>query len=466
MKNCFAGSWMGGWLGLGLTWLLWLSPPVAAADMLAGTAKAVITPERLEGRIAVMGNPIVGKEHDIFARALVLNDGAGRLIIVTYDLNCLDVATPLLRVRCRDELGLDPARLLLLATHNHQAPIQIVPDNFDYGRWLADRIFALIKEAIANEQGPVRLFLGSGEGDFVVTMGSKEKDTEVQVLKVTRDDKTIALLFNHPAHPLQADVAELGAGHCGYALDEIEQRVPGALALYADAAGGNQFAKKPRDIKDRIEAVKAVGHALADVALQVADGPMQDVTGPLSARMEVISLPLAPPMPLDEAKALAEKKAVPLDIGRVPYPDPNRETNWIRVLLEYYAENKPFPARTTDLVCTDDGFLLESLPEPREFPCRYEETIVAGIGPMIFVAMQGEVCAPIGLRIKEAFRKDRPILLFAYMGEHNLYIPTREIVQRDLYQAEVLRTQYASPVGWDPSVGDAMTDAVIAMIRK
>lgn len=478
-----------GWLWLGLclgaafpAHAAALPTPLPAA-MRAGTAKAVITPGDFVGRISVMGNPIEGKEHDLYARALVLNDGETRLVIVTYDLNCLDVATSILRVRCRDELDIDPACLILLGTHNHQAPIQIVPDNFDYGRRLADYIFGLIQEAIANEQGPVRLFFGTGEANFVFAMGSKVKDEEVQVLKVARADQTVALLFNHPTHPLQASSKNIGVGHCGYAVDDVERRVPGALALYADAAGGNQFPKKPKGIKDRLEAVRALGETLADAVLAIAQGPMQDVTGPIASKLEVISLPLAPPMPLDEAKALAEREEVPLDIGRVPYPHPHRETNWIRVLLGYYAQNKPFPKRTTDLVCTDDAFLLEELPESREFECRYEETIVARIGPLIFVAMQGEVCAPIGLDIKDAFRKDHPsgvtkaalptplphaappIMLFAYMGEHNLYIPTRRIVERDLYQSRVLRIQYACPVGWDPNVGDEMADAVIRMVR-
>ncbi|HEO70749.1 MAG TPA: hypothetical protein ENN80_05750 [Candidatus Hydrogenedentes bacterium] len=436
------------------------------AALRAGTAKTVITPTDATERVSVMGvKPENGLEHDLYARALTLFDGKTRLVIVTYDLNCLDVATPLLRVRCRDQLELPAENLILLGTHNHQAPIQIVPDNFDYGRDLADRIFILVQQAIANEEGPVRLEFGCGEGDFVIAMGSKEKDIEVQVLRVMLGDTTKAVLFNHPAHPLQTGTDTTSVGHCGYAVDDIEHRIPGALALYASAAGGNQFAKKPRDIKDRSQAVQALGTTLADVVMGVLDGAMEDATGVLSSRLEIISLPLAPPITLEEARALAAKKEVPLDIGRVPYPHPDRETNWIRVLLEYYEGGRDFPKHTADLICTDDAFLLERLPEPREFPCVYEETIVARLGKLALVAMQGEVCAPIGLRIKEAFGKEQPLMLFAYMGEHNLYIPTREIVEHDLYQAQVLRTQYACPVGWAPEVEDEMIQAVVRMIR-
>jgi len=138
----------------------------------------------------------------------------------------------------------------------------------------------------------------------------------------------------------------------------------------------------------------------------------------------------------------------------------------VRSLLRHYKENIPFPTKTTDMVCTDDAFLVEAYDTPREFPCRYEEAIVSRIGPLVVAAMQGEVCAPIGMRLKDAFRYETPIMAFGYMGEHNLYIPTREIVRLGLYQAQVIQIQYASPVGWAPTVEDEMVGAVKGMVRE
>ena len=179
------------------------------------------------------------------------------------------------------------------------------------------------------------------------------------------------------------------------------------------------------------------------------------------------TLPLAPPLSYKEALQLAKELNVPLDVGLVPYPQRAvRHTNWIRQLIKHYKEGIPFPTRTTDRVCTDDAYLVRELDEPRDFPCRYEEVIVAKIGPMPFVAMQGEVCAPIGMRIKDAFRREMPIMVFAYMAEHNLYIPTREIVRLDVYQSQVIKIQYASPVGWAPEVEDEMVNGVIKVVNS
>ena len=49
------------------------------------------------------------------------------------------------------------------------------------------------------------------------------------------------------------------------------------------------------------------------------------------------------------------------------------------------------------------------------------------------------------------------------MGEHNLYSPTREIVRLDGYQFQVIRIQFASPVGWSPEVEDEMVRGVLTV---
>jgi len=460
----------------------------AFSEMTAGVAKAVIT--NAEPLVMVNGNVSSGTLFDLYTRVLVLNDGAGRMVFVANDLNCLDVATPILRERLQKELGIAPERLIILATHNHSAPIQIVPDNFEYGKRLAEIIFTTIQEAIANEKGPVKLLLGSGEGDFLTCMGSDVIDKEVQLLQVKHGEETIAMLFTHPTHPLQVSSEKIEPGHPGFAVLEVEKRMPGALALYAVSAGGNQFAAIPREFRlttkkakeggpeyvqqQKVLAAQALGRKLADVVMNIATGEMQDVTGSITvAPIEIVSLPLGEPLSKEEALKLAEK--FPADTGFVPYPHDLRGTNWVRMLLRYYEKGIPFPKRTTDMVCTDDTYLIHNSDTEflkkydavihDTFPCVYEEVVTAKIGPMAFVAMQGEVCAPLGMRIKEAIRKDSPILLFAYFGEHNLYIPSREIVERNLYQAKVIQIQYASPVPWSLDVEDEMVENVLRLIK-
>ena len=427
--------------------------------MKAGTAKVDITPDRSRYDVekVLIDPPTV--YHRVNARCLTLHDGARRMVFVTYDLNCLDYATPILRERVEKELGIPPAYLVLLATHNHQVPMQTIASNFDYGEMLAEKIFGAIKEAIAREDGPVDLHFGFGHGYWLRASGAAQADYEIQVLRVMKGGRPMALLFNHPTHPVRGPEG-WGASHPGFAMDEVEERFPGALALYADACGGNQF---PVDLPglDKMTACKRRGHDLAEEVVRVAKGPMEDVTGALESQLKLVSLPLADPLPYRTALELA--RGVPMDIGLVPPPHPDRPTNWIRALVRHYKEGIPFPKATSDMPCSDGGFFVEKLDKPRKYECRFVEALAARIGKMTLVAIQGEPCTPVGARIKDVLRQKGPAMVFGYFAERNLYIPTREIVRENAYQAQVIQIQFGSPVGWAPEAEDEMVKAVLEL---
>ena len=437
-------------------------------ELSAGTARAVITPE--PGRMMAAGGRFAtGLGRDLHARVLVLDDGEASLVFVTYDINCLDVATPLLRAQVQAELGIPPSRLVLLATHNHQAPIQIATTNFDYGRWLAERLFHLIQEAVAAKSAPARLEFGWGHCYGLYSRWeSAPVDYEVQVLKVSVQEKTVAILFNQPASPERSGNQDLyHTGHPGYALDAVEASVPGAVALYGMACGGDQTFIERDDLAGTDAAAELRGNELAREVLAVASGSLEDVTGPLDAHLDLVDLPLAPPLPYHEALGLA--KEVPLDIGfaTVPEQRSERQNNWIRALLRHYREGIPFPTKTSELVCLDEGRLVlnrEAPPSP--FPCRFVEVLHGRLGRLRLVAIQGEPVTSLGMRIKDKIRQTEPVLLFGYFAEHNLYIPTREMIRQEIYAARVLQDQYGCPVGWDPGVGDAFVEKVLELVEN
>jgi hypothetical protein len=144
------------------------------------------------------------------------------------------------------------------------------------------------------------------------------------------------------------------------------------------------------------------------------------------------------------------------------FPDPRRDTNWIRALVRHYKEGIPFPKRISEYICTDEEFLVKQLATPRKYPCRFVEVLGAQIGRLTVVAIQGEPLAQIGMRMKEVLRQRGPAMVFGYFAEHNLYIPTRENVRLDLYQAQALRVQYTCPVGWPLHVEDEMLKGALA----
>ncbi|MDQ2946188.1 MAG: hypothetical protein M3Y27_09655 [Acidobacteriota bacterium] len=139
------------------------------------------------------------------------------------------------------------------------------------------------------------LLFGNGYGYFTKSQLSYPPDYEIQLLKISSQDRTLALLFNHPTHPQMGPRDLYGASHPGFAMDEIEAKVPGSTAIYADACGGNQYTLA-EDGADALSACKARGHELAEAVLRIANGGIEDVSGPIESKLNIIDLPLAPPV--------------------------------------------------------------------------------------------------------------------------------------------------------------------------
>ena len=289
------------------SWNFGQSQPAASQRMNVGTARVDVTPDK--PRLCASGvSPDPPRAYaPLICRCMTLFDGKRRIAIVNYPFNALDVATPILRERCERELGIPPAYLILLATHNHQSPIQIVKTNWDYGHELAEKIFVMIQNAIRNEEGPADLLFGNGYGYLSRSQLSAPPDYEIQLLKAVVGNRTVALLFNYPTHPQRGPREMYGPSHPGFAMDELESRFPNSTAIYADACGGNQYTFAPEGTTDLLLACKARGHELAEVVLGIAKGPLTEVTGPIEeSRLVVLDLPLAEPLPYKRALELAQ----------------------------------------------------------------------------------------------------------------------------------------------------------------
>ncbi len=298
-----------------------LVPSALAVELKAGVAKAVITPKTPlkltagkldDGTMLDMD----GVDHDIYARALVLDDGAKKLVIITHDLSSGGMVTPILRKKCKDELGIDQSQLIVISTHNHQAPMPRWEANFPYLRETGSKMFEMVKQAIANEKGPVKVEFGFGPGFWVRATGNAPVDYEIQVLKVSYKNKPMALLINQPVHPHMNSRTKIGVGHPGYAVDEIERLLPGAQAMYGDGCGGNQ-SPIPPDGKsknyDQNDQPGRLGIILAHRVMEIMKTKMTEVTGPISTSMEVLPLPLNKPYTYEEAKKLGGD--MPRNIG-------------------------------------------------------------------------------------------------------------------------------------------------------
>jgi hypothetical protein len=164
------------------------------AELQAGVAAVNITPpvgSYLQGY--TRGKPSIGVHLDLYAKAIVFDDGESRAAIVTTDLIGLEQSTV---AAMRDEVArwtdIPPANVLINASHSHGGPtVQGAgndpwgwlwgnPPDEDYARELARKVGGAVAMAHRARQ-PVALGFGMGEAHFNVNRRRPKADGKVEL---------------------------------------------------------------------------------------------------------------------------------------------------------------------------------------------------------------------------------------------------------------------------------------------
>jgi neutral ceramidase len=273
------------------------------APLQAGAARVVITPPvgvPLSGYFAAEGRKQTAQDvhDDLYARALVLNDGEQTVAIVTTDLIGLDdEEISSVRTIVERETGIGPQQLIVACTHTHSGPIvrpfppgDLVPGQADehYFR-LLPRLIASAVIMAQHRQRPARV--GAGSGTCFININRREilpdgtlrglpflgrnpegiTDREVGVLRV--DDattgKALAVLLSYACHPVVLGPnVEISADYVGYTVNFLERALGGnTVVLFANGAQGDMNAMvHPGTYAD----AERLGTILGAEALQVA----------------------------------------------------------------------------------------------------------------------------------------------------------------------------------------------------
>lgn len=129
--------------------------PGAAHDLKVGVGVTVINPS-LDVPLAGYYYPRNpgGVHDDLHAKALLIDNGQARIVLVACDLVRLArAAVEDARCRIQKSLGIPPDHFLITATHSHTGP-QLVPKYVEkLGGWIADSV-----EAAMDNTQPARLF--------------------------------------------------------------------------------------------------------------------------------------------------------------------------------------------------------------------------------------------------------------------------------------------------------------------
>ncbi len=265
---------------------------IHAQEFRAGAAVRVITPDPLLPVSGGIGTPkpVNQKKGDLFARALVLEQGGTRIAIVGVD----NIGWPsALGDKSRALIkGIKPENVLIGATHTHSAPDAYgFPDekgksNADlaYLRRCTELIAEAVNEAVEKLQ-PARLKVAVGEAKGRIAYNYYAEhlyDPRCGVIQAVASSgpdagKNIATLVNYAVHPeiIGSGRGILSPDLCGPLYDRIESKAGGVALFMNGAQGGMVTADNRRpesgEAGDYKECAR-IGELLADEALRIVSG--------------------------------------------------------------------------------------------------------------------------------------------------------------------------------------------------
>ena len=263
----------------------------------AGAALRVITPEKLLPISGGMGAPEmpIGKQGDLFVRALALEKGEIRVAIVSID----NLGWPaVLGDRSRELIqGIPPENILIGVTHTHSAPdAYAFPDengntgaDLEYLNWCVTQIAEAVNEAVANlEPAALKTAVGEAKGKIAYNYYAPQLyDPRCGIIQAiaTSDEnkgKIIATLVNYATHPeiLGTKRKLISPDLCGPLYERIESKV-GGMAIFINSAQGGMVTADNRlengqEANDWEECIR-IGHLMADEALRIIKAaPVQE----------------------------------------------------------------------------------------------------------------------------------------------------------------------------------------------
>jgi neutral ceramidase len=298
--------------------LLLMTVSAFAAEYRAGVAVADITPDepiRLSG-YAVRTKPFDSILSSLHVKALAIGRGnRERVVIVTTDLIGLPRSiTDVVAARVLKKYGIERGALLLNSSHTHSGPYirGNIPFLFEmtaqeqsvvsaYAERLQNTLVDVVGAALANLQ-PAALFLVHGEAHFAANRrdAAGPGDPDVPVLQViSGGGKTLAVLFGYACHntTLTGTSNVVSGDYAGYAQQEVERAVPGAVAMFLMLCGADQN-PQPRGTP---ELARQHGEELGTEVNRVLSAHRTAVHGPIHSALQVNELefrevPFAPQM--------------------------------------------------------------------------------------------------------------------------------------------------------------------------
>ncbi|RRB06868.1 neutral/alkaline non-lysosomal ceramidase N-terminal domain-containing protein [Larkinella rosea] len=438
--------------GYGFLWMFALSSGFAKGWK-AGVASVIITPKEPQWMAGYAARTHIsdGKLHDLWAKALALEDESGKqAILVTSDLlGFPKLLSDRIRDRLKTRFGLSKDQIILNSSHTHSGPVlahalfDIYPLDANeltkidrYTQQLEDQIVTLVGRALKQLE-PAELFAQNGVTRFQVNRRNNKEgavreqselrgpnDYAVPVIKVVdARGKLKAIAFGYACHPTVLDQYQWSGDYVGFAQLELEKEHPGVTALFFQGAAGDQNPIPRRTIP----LARQYGRELAAAVDRVLDEPMRNLPAQLRTAYSEIDLPLAP----SPSEAELTKTAQEND-GYIQ--------RWAKRMLVEKKQGKTF--RT-------------SYPYPMQ---------VWQLGGQPLFSFGGELLIEYAIECKKRFGPD--VFVLGYSNDVMGYIPSATVLKEGGYEGASSQMVYGLPGLWAPSAPDLIIQEMTRLAEQ
>lgn len=430
--------------------------------LLAGVASANITPP--------IGMPLEGYPHrkmvskgihdELYAKALVLNDGNEKIAIVTLDLVAVDARlTAKVRGFTEEMTNIKGKNVMLAASHTHSGPTGFLPGyshkitafpNVEYKgptelyspdveafrTVVARKIAGAIYQANANE---IEAKTGVGKGDIprkVICTNRRDPkgpmDPELGVLRVDNlNGDTLAVLINYTCHStvLQVDNILISADFTGFAMKTIESVIGNnAVAMFTNGACGDVSPRYTRR-DTTFDEVERLGKILAGEATQVLYNIETVPSVTLNATSRFLKLPKKKtPSPEEARKNFKLAKEKLDELRRRKAPDPE-----IRTAIT------DFQGTRMELIRAEKS--KHNVEHPKSLETVSTEVQVLRVNDALLVGIPGELFVEVGMSIKKGSGLEN-VFIVGYANDYISYILSPKAYRLNILEKFMTETTY------------------------
>lgn len=425
-----------------------------AAFVKVGTGRVVITPDlpfHLTG-YAGRDTPAVTKVHDLWAKALVIEESpANRIVIVTTDVLGLTPAiSDVAAQRLEKKYGIKRSQIMFNSSHTHSGPmiwpaLSVIGDYdtttikgfTNYAISLTDKLVAVVDMAMQN-LAPMQLSYGSGSAEFAINRRQRmpngsaipgrsgHVDHDVPVLIAKDAQGTVkAVLFGYACHNTTVTGTNntVNGDYAGFAQIELEKKYPEATALFFIGCAGDQN-PSPRGT---LELAEQHGRELAAAVAKVVAGKTSTVGAPLRSAFVKTDLAFQPVTAQTMQKDLLEGNKY--------------EKRRAKLITEAMNKGWDISAHSYPVQAMRIGNKLTIL------------------------SLSGETVVDYALNAKKHYPGEQ-LFVAGYCNQVVCYIPTERIIEEGGYEPVSSMIYYGMPGPFEKSVEAKVNAAIRTVMQK